>query len=71
MNIKQKITVAVVDVLVLAELGYSLYRANMDPENLTPVFLKTFFILLIPTLVMARIVVKRLRSEESESGQQP
>lgn len=66
MNLKQKIAVAVVDVLVLAELAYSVYRANMDPENLTPVFFKTFFILLVPTLVLAKIVVKRLRSEEGE-----
>jgi len=66
MNFKQKIAVAVVDVLVLAELGYSLYRANMDPETLTPVFFKTFFMLLAPTLVVAWIVVKRFRMPEGE-----
>jgi hypothetical protein len=65
MNIRQKIGVAVLDVLILIELGISIYKANQDPDLFTPIFMKTFFVLLIPTLILARIVIKRLRTTES------
>jgi hypothetical protein len=65
MNIRQKIGVAVLDVLILIELGISIYKANQTPDLFTPIFLKTFFVLLIPTLILARIVIKRLRTTES------
>ena len=65
MNIQQKIGVAVLDVLVLIELGISMYRANQTPDLFTLIFIKTFFVLVIPTLVVARIVIKRLRTIES------
>jgi hypothetical protein len=54
-----------VDVLILIELGISMYRANKTPDLFTPIFIKTFFVLVIPTLVLARIVIKRLRTIES------
>jgi hypothetical protein len=65
MNIRQKIGVAVLDVVILIELGISIYLANKTPELFTPIFMKTFFVLAIPTLVLARIVIKRLRTIES------
>jgi len=65
MNTRQKIGVAVLDVLILIEVGISMYRANKTPDLFTPAFVKTFFVLLIPTLVLARIVIKRLRTIES------
>jgi hypothetical protein len=65
MNTRQKIGVAVLDVLILIELGISIYWANKTPELFTPVFMKTFFVLVIPTLILARIVIKRLRTIES------
>jgi hypothetical protein len=65
MNTRQKISVAIVDVLILIELGISMYRANKTPDLFTPIFIKTFFVLVIPTLVLARIVIKRLRTIES------
>ena len=68
MNTRQKIGVAVLDVLILIELGISIYWANKTPELFTPVFMKTFFVLVIPTLILARIVIKRLRTIESSPG---
>lgn len=65
MNTRQKIGVAVLDVLILIELGISIYLANKTPELFTPAFMKTFFVLAIPTLILARIVIKRLRTTES------
>ncbi len=68
MNIRQKIGVVILDVLVLIELGISIYRANKTPDLFTPIFVKTFFVLVIPTLILARIVIKRLRTVESSPG---
>jgi hypothetical protein len=65
MNTRQKIGVAVLDVLMLIELGISMYRANKTPDLFTPIFFKTFFVLVIPTLIVARIVIKRLRTIEA------
>ena len=66
MNLQQKIAVAVMDVALLVELCISMYFAQKNPENFTPVFFKYFLIMVIPTLVLAMIVVKILRSREPE-----
>lgn len=66
MNLQQQMAVAVMDVALLVELCISMYFAHKNQENLTPVFFKYFLIMVIPTLVLARIVVKRLRSREPE-----
>jgi len=65
MNLHQKIAIAVMDILMLAELCFAMYMAHNNPENFTPVFIKTFLILLIPTLIIGRVVVKRLRTPEA------
>ena len=65
MNIRQKISVALLDVLILIELGISMYWANKTPDLFTPMFMKTFFALVIPTLIMAWIIIKRLRTLDS------
>jgi hypothetical protein len=68
MNTRQKIGVIALDVLVLIELVISIYRANQTPDLFTPIFMKTFFVLIIPTLILAWIVIKRLRTIESSPG---
>ena len=65
MNFHQKIAVAVMDFLMLAELGFAMYLAHNNPENFTPIFLKSFLGMLIPTLIVARIAIKRLRTPEA------
>lgn len=64
MNFHQKIAVVVMDVLMLAELCLAMYVAHNHPENFTPVFFKIFLGLLIPTLIVTRVVVKRLRTPD-------
>jgi len=64
MNFRQKIAVAVMDVLMLGELCFSIYVAHKNPEEFTPVFFKYFLGMLIPTLIVTRIVVKKLRTPE-------
>ena len=64
MNFRQKVGVAVLDVAVLVELAVSIYFANRNPEEFASVFFLMFFSLLIPTLIVARFVIKGLRSKE-------
>lgn len=66
MNIQQKATVAVLDILIIIELCISIYVSNKDPENMTLLFMKCFFLMAIPTLIAARVAFKMLRSKEPE-----
>ncbi|MCE5243928.1 MAG: hypothetical protein ABFD98_03500 [Syntrophobacteraceae bacterium] len=66
MNIRQRIAVAAVDVAVLIEMCLSVYLANGAHEDLTQLFCKLFFSMLVPTLIVAWIAVRRLRSEDPE-----
>jgi Ni/Fe-hydrogenase subunit HybB-like protein len=67
MNFRQKVAVAVLDILVIGELCVSMYFASQDPDNLTPVFFKNFLCMVIPTLLLAKVVITRLRSKEPDS----
>lgn len=72
MNLRQKITVAILDVCILIEVFVSMYFAAKDPDNLTPLFLKCFFGMAIPTLIAGRIGIWFLRSPAAvavESGE--
>jgi ethanolamine transporter EutH len=66
MNFRQKVGVAVLDVAVLVELAVSIYFANQNPGDFASVFFLMFFSLLIPTLIVARFVIKGLRSKEPD-----
>lgn len=69
MNFRQKVAVAILDVAIIAEVCIGIYLGSRDPENLTPVFLKSFFVMAIPTLIVGMIIVRRLRTPET--GLQP
>lgn len=60
--IEQKIVVIVLDFFVIAELFLAMYVASFDPENLTSVFCKTFFSMLLPTLGLAFIASRRVKA---------
>ena len=66
MNFQQKVGVAVLDVAVLIELAVSIYFANKNPGDFVSVFFLMFFSLLIPTLILARFVIKGLGSKETD-----
>jgi hypothetical protein len=66
MNFRQKVAVVILDVLIIAELCVSLYLGNQDPENLTPIFFKSFLTMVIPTLIIARVIIKRMGTPEVE-----
>jgi hypothetical protein len=71
MNIKQKIVVVIIDLLILAELTSSIYMGQRHPEEMVVVFLKTFLPLVALTLVTGRIAIRKLRTREQvPSGQE-
>lgn len=65
MNFRQKVAVAILDVAIIAEVCIGIYLGSRDPENLTPVFLKSFFTMAIPTLIVGMVVIRRLRTPET------
>jgi hypothetical protein len=65
MNFRQKVAVAILDIVVIAELCVSMYLASQEPDNLTPVFIKSFLSMVIPTLLLGKLVITRLRTKDS------
>jgi len=49
------------DLAILAELCIAMRQAAMTPDSLTPVFVKTFFMLLLPTLALGYIAKRLMR----------
>lgn len=66
MNMKQKIAVVVIDVLILAELCIAMYFAVSNPDDFNAVFFKVFLGLFIPTLALGIPLVRKLKSPESD-----
>lgn len=70
MSTRRIIAIVILNIILLAELCYSLYKASKDPENMTLIFLKIFFFMVIPTFIIGRFVIRRLLSKElKESGE--
>jgi hypothetical protein len=68
MNLQQKIVIVITDILLIVEIGISMYLSSQNaPENLTPTFIKSFAIMCVPTLIIAKIAIKRLCSPESSA----
>jgi hypothetical protein len=64
MNLKQKGIVVIMDVMLLAQLTFSIYLAQQDPNTMVVVFLRTFIPLVIGTLVLGRLFLRRCRTRE-------
>jgi len=63
MNTKQKIVIVVVDALIFAELFYSIMQGKENPEYMTPIFFQNSIPSVLITLILGKILVKRLRAE--------
>jgi hypothetical protein len=61
LSFRQKCLVVLIDLAVLAELCWAIRAAAGDMDTFTPVFLKTFFALLLPTLAAAFIANRMLK----------
>ena len=69
MNLQQKVVVIITDILLIAEICISMYLSSQQtPENLTPTFIKSFALMCVPTLVIAKMAIKRLRSPEPSTS---
>lgn len=64
MNFKQKIALIIIDILILLELMFSIYLGYRNQENITVIFLKTYIPAVIVTIIIGRIFIRRLRSQE-------
>ena len=60
---RQWLLIIVMDVLVLGELCVAMYLAVASAEDFTATFIKAFFGMLIPTLVIGALAKRRLRPE--------
>lgn len=66
----QRIAVIVLDIFMLAEVAVAVYLANLNPDNYTPTFMKAFFGMLIPTLVVGLTTIRLLRAKPAEQAEQ-
>jgi len=58
-NLKQKLVVLVMDLMLLAELGYSIHLGVTTGGDVTLVFLKNFVPAVILTVVGSRWLIRR------------
>jgi hypothetical protein len=65
MNLAQKLTIVIMDLLLLIELCIGMYLANGQPDAFTLVFVRSFLMMCIPTLILAKVFVSRLRTKDS------
>jgi len=60
-NTRNWLLVIVVDVLILVELAVAMYVASVHPDNFELMFMKSFFGMLLPTLVLSFLAKRMLR----------
>ena len=68
LNARQRWAVVALDVAMVAELTVAVYAASRCPDDFTPVFMKVFFSLLIPTLIAGFWGIRRLRDRAGDVG---
>lgn len=62
-----KILVLSINVLVIVALSLAMYKASLQPEEFTLVFIKVFGGLLLPILAMGIFAKRRLRRHADSS----
>ena len=67
LNGRQRAVVMMMNLMLLVELTVCMYLGQQDPDNLTLFFLRTYLPAAGATLIIARILIKRLGN--SVSGQ--
>ncbi len=65
LSIEERLLIIVMDAVVIAEIFVGMYFASLDQDNLTVVFCRTFFSLLLPTLVIGFLARRRLKSRRA------
>jgi len=64
LNGKQRIVVVVMNLLLLAELTYCMYAGHQEPEYLAGYLLRTFLPMVLATVVLARLLIRKLHREK-------
>ncbi len=67
----QRLVVVVMDILILAELTFCMYRGSAAPESMAAEFLRLYVPMLLVTVVAARLALRRLRSPEPDPEAAP
>jgi hypothetical protein len=65
----QRAVVVVMNLMLLGELTWAMYKGQQDPGNLTAVFLRTFIPSAAVTLVAARLLLRRLQPAPSDPAE--
>jgi hypothetical protein len=62
LNSRQRLAVIIMDVALLAEVTVSVYMASRYPDDFTPIFMKVFFSMFIPTVIGGIYAIRRFRN---------
>lgn len=65
LNRKQRMVVVVMNLLLLIELTYCMYAGHREPEYLAGYLLRTFLPMVIATVVIARLLIRKLCTEKT------
>ena len=68
MNARQKLAVILLDLFMLVELAVAIAFASKHPDSFTPMFMKSFFLMLIPTLFFGYLAIRRLGRKTEPAG---
>lgn len=67
LNFRQKLVVLTLDVAIIAELCYGMFKANLAPDTFTSTFVKSFLILAVPTLILGLSALRLFRTKPAEA----
>lgn len=67
MNMKQRMVVIIADIVLLAALTLSIFIAQQTPQEIAFAFMKAFIPMVICTLILGRIFIKKFRTADAES----
>lgn len=65
LNTRQWIVVVIMDILLLSELTWAVYRGQHNRVDMTAIFLRTFIPLAAATFIVTRYLLRRLQSPET------
>ena len=69
MNFRQKLTIAGVDLMILTELTWAVYKSAQGPvDDCAAIFLKLFVPAAAVTMVIGRLVVKKLGTRGTDEN---
>jgi hypothetical protein len=67
MNTRQKLMVVLIDVLILAELTVAMIvSSRQSPDDMAGAFIRIFIPAVVVTLIVGRVVLRKLRNKETE-----